>query len=485
MNNPLHNSTQSPASLAEQLRAENQRLRADLELLHSLQLLHQTLSQATAPAHIHDSLAQDAATPLQARLAIVCQQADNGHWTAVAGPGGADLNQRADSVRQVLQFVTRHFLSTTPDSQSSPEAGHSNILVLPLCPLTQQHKTALYLASETPWTPRRADLAANLALHAAQRLQALANRPSSNVPITEIADNQPRSFTSRHKRRLQIAAVFLAIALLPLQLRIPATGVLEPQQRQRLYTTESGIVTELPVTDGQTVQPGDILVRLRSDDLELQQAELLGALAESQARLSALETAAARGSATLNALSVESEQAELRARIVSLEQQRTVLLRRIDSLVLRATTAGTVIGRDLQQRFLGRPLQRGQILLDVVPAGTPWHLQLEIADTDLRHVLHAFHGTPAAKVSVSYFTETSPELEHSTQLAAIATAAELNSRGEWKTRVTTSDLPLTTNERPGVGVQASVACGRRPLYYVLLRRAFDAARRTILLQGVY
>ncbi|MFM7918616.1 MAG: hypothetical protein ACKPJJ_00240, partial [Planctomycetaceae bacterium] len=64
----------------------------------------------------------------------------------------------------------------------------------------------------------------------------------------------------------------------------------------------------------------------------------------------------------LNALSVESEQAELHARILSLEQQRTVLLRRIDSLVLRATTAGTVIGRDLQQRFIGRPLQRGQLL---------------------------------------------------------------------------------------------------------------------------
>ncbi|MFM8726897.1 MAG: biotin/lipoyl-binding protein, partial [Planctomycetaceae bacterium] len=261
------------------------------------------------------------------------------------------------------------------------------------------------------------------------------------------SDRQSPSFITRHKRRLQIAAALLIIALLPLQLKIPAAGILEPVQRQRLYAPESGIVTELPVTDGQAVQPGDILVRLRSDDLELQQAELLGALAESQARLSALETAAARGSATLNALSVESEQAELHARILSLEQQRTVLLRRIDSLVLRATTAGTVIGRDLQQRFIGRPLQRGQLLLDVVPAETSWHLQLEIAETDLRHVLRAFQNTPETPVSVSYFTETQPEQEHTTQLATIASAAELNSRGEWKTRVFTSSVPLNTSER--------------------------------------
>ncbi|MFN5436095.1 MAG: hypothetical protein ACK5ES_16140, partial [Planctomyces sp.] len=77
------------------------------------------------------------------------------------------------------------------------------------------------------------------------------------------------------------------------------------------------------------------------------------------------------------------------------------------------------------------------------------------------------------------------EQERSTQLAAIGTAAELNARGEWKTRITTLAAPLTAPERPGVGVQASVSCGRRPLLYILLRRAFDVARRTILLQGVY
>jgi hypothetical protein len=100
-------------------------------------------------------------------------------------------------------------------------------------------------------------------------------------------------------------------------------------------------------------------------------------------------------------------------------------------------------------------------------------------------VLSAFQNGSRAAVTVSYFTETSPEQERSTQLASIGTAAELNPRGEWKTRITTTATPLTTAERPGVGVQASVSCGRRPLLYVLLRRAFDVARRTVLLQGVY
>jgi len=499
MNHSTHNIHPAP----ELLLAENQRLRADLELLHSLQLLQQSLTQANTPAQIHETLAQDAPGPLQAQLALVCQQSDSGHWTAVAGPAGTDINQRADAVRKILHRVAQHF-QTTPNTHPAPHPAATpspppDTLILPLQTATPQTTapqstarpttTALYLESATPWTPRRSELASTLARHTTHCLQALAASPAGTTTTTTTSanssDRQSPSFITRHKRRLQLAAALLTIALLPLQLKIPAAGILEPVQRQRLYAPESGIVTELPVTDGQAVQPGDILVRLRSDDLELQQAELLGALAESQARLSALETAAARGSATLNALSVESEQAELRARILSLEQQRTVLLRRIDSLVLRATTAGTVIGRDLQQRFIGRPLQRGQLLLDVVPAETSWHLQLEIAETDLRHVLRAFQNTPETPVSVSYFTETRPEQEHTTQLATIASAAELNSRGEWKTRVITSSVPLNTSERPGVGVQASVACGRRPLLYVLLRRAFDAARRTILLQGVY
>jgi multidrug resistance efflux pump len=221
--------------------------------------------------------------------------------------------------------------------------------------------------------------------------------------------------------------------------------------------------------------------------LDLQQAELLGALAEAQARLAALESTAARGSIGTAALTVESEQAELRARILSLEQQRSVLQRRLDSLVLRATAAGTVVGRDLQQRFVGRPLLRGQWLLDVVPADSPWQLQLDVAETDLRHVLQAFAGDPVASrhVTVSYFTETTPERQLQTTLASISSAAELSPRGELQTRLTTTAAPATSGERPGVGVQASVHCGRRPLLYILLRRAFDFVRRTALLQGVY
>ncbi len=481
MNNSQHNLT-----APELLLAENQRLRADLELLHALQLLHQSITLATTPAQIHDALAQDAPVPLQAHTALVCQQSERGPWIALTGPGGAQLNQRADAVQHTLNTVAQHFRQTAPDAAAGTASSTTHTLVLPVSTIAQQ-TTALCLESLTPWTPRRLELANALVRHADHCLQALAASPAKTMAAAaaETARSLPAAFAMRNKRRLQIAAVVLVIALLPLQLKIPATGILEPVNRQRLYASESGIVTELPVSDGQAVRPGDVLVRLRSDELELQQAELLGALAESQARLAALETAAARGSATVNALSVESEQAELRSRILSLEQQRIVLQRRLDSLVLRASTAGTVIGRDLQQRFVGRPLQRGQVLLDVVAAETPWHLQLDIAETDLRHVLNASRQGSQSVVQVSYFTETSPEQERSTRLASIGTAAELNARGEWKTRITTLAAPLTTPERPGVGVQASVSCGRRPLLYILLRRAFDVARRTILLQGVY
>ncbi|MFN9040282.1 MAG: efflux RND transporter periplasmic adaptor subunit, partial [Planctomyces sp.] len=360
---------------------------------------------------------------------------------------------RADAVQHTLNTVAKHIRPTAPDTPAGTASSTTHTLVLPVSTIAQQ-TTALCLESLTPWTPRRLELANALVRHADHCLQALAASPAKTTAAAaaETARSLPAAFAVRNKRRLQIAAVVLVIALLPLQLKIPATGILEPVNRQRLYASESGIVTELPVSDGQAVRPGDVLVRLRSDELELQQAELLGALAESQARLAALETAAARGSATVNALSVESEQAELRARILSLEQQRIVLQRRLDSLVLRASTAGTVIGRDLQQRFVGRPLQRGQVLLDVVAAETPWHLQLDIAETDLRHVLNASRQGSQSVVQVSYFTETSPEQERSTQLGSIGTAAELNARGEWKTRITTLAAPLTAPERPGVGV---------------------------------
>ncbi|MFM7837875.1 MAG: hypothetical protein ACKPJD_39285, partial [Planctomycetaceae bacterium] len=176
MNHSTHNIHPAP----ELLLAENQRLRADLELLHSLQLLQQSLTQATTPAQIHETLAQDAPGPLQAQLALVCQQSDSGHWTAVAGPAGTDINQRADAVRKILHRVAQHF-QATPNTHPAPHpaatpAPPPDTLILPLQTATPQTTapqstarpttTALYLESATPWTPRRSELASTLARHA-------------------------------------------------------------------------------------------------------------------------------------------------------------------------------------------------------------------------------------------------------------------------------------------------------------------------------
>ena len=487
MNAPGDNQTHTPGHGSSGFSPDPayRTLVAELELLQALHLLTKTLTHATSPASVHDILAQDAAVPLQASLALVCQRTATGHWTALTGPGGAQLNQRADAVQDILNFVAQHS-TTLPHVCDGPP--HRLCLPLSIPQDSSRPQTVLFLEATTPWTARRIELASTVAHYALLTLQHCPDQPAEMALTQQL--RQPsvlKSGFNIRNRRVQLVGGLLLLALLPLELKIPASGLLEPVQRQRLYAAESGLVTELTVNDGATVVPGDVLVRLRSDELELQQAELLGALAEAQARLAALESTAARGSIGTAALTVESEQAELRARILSLEQQRSVLQRRLDSLVLRATAAGTVVGRDLQQRFVGRPLLRGQWLLDVVPADSPWQLQLDVAETDLRHVLQAFAGDPAASrhVTVSYFTETTPERQLQTTLASIASAAELSPRGELQTRLTTTAAPATSGERPGVGVQASVHCGRRPLLYILLRRAFDFVRRTALLQGVY
>ena len=292
------------------------------------------------------------------------------------------------------------YSTTLPYVSDGPP--HRLCLPLSISQDSSRPQTVLFLEATTPWTARRIELASTVAHYALLTLQHCPDQPAEMALTQQL--RQPsvlRSGFNIRNRRVQLVGGLLLLALLPLELKIPASGLLEPVQRQRLYAAESGLVTELTVNDGATVVPGDVLVRLRSDELELQQAELLGALAEAQARLAALESTAARGSIGTAALTVESEQAELRARILSLEQQRSVLQRRLDSLVLRATAAGTVVGRDLQQRFVGRPLLRGQWLLDVVPADSPWQLQLDVAETDLRHVLQAFAGDPAASRHVT------------------------------------------------------------------------------------
>lgn len=76
---------------------------------------------------------------------------------------------------------------------------------------------------------------------------------------------------------------------MPLQQTVVATGRVEGPARIEIGSTLLGVAVQVLVDDGDTVRPGDLLLRLRADEAEAALAQARAAAAQARARLRQLE----------------------------------------------------------------------------------------------------------------------------------------------------------------------------------------------------
>jgi hypothetical protein len=81
---------------------------------------------------------------------------------------------------------------------------------------------------------------------------------------------------------------------------------------------------------------------------------------------------------------------------------------------------------------------------------------------------------------ISFFSESAPGTVHTAHVSRISESAVINGAGQLMLRVR-ADLASETfggmQERPGAGVRAEIACGKKSLGYVLLRRFVEFVQR--------
>lgn len=157
-----------------------------------------------------------------------------------------------------------------------------------------------------------------------------------------------------HRKRARAWSFTLAMALLLVvglglirfPTRVHATGMLEPCQRAMLTMAQDGFVRDIPVTDGQEIRQGDVILIADSPRLE-------SAVTEARARV---EAARARAM-----LSLIKDLAEHRLDLLSqkIEEERLAdAERQRQELIIRAPFDGRVIAPELRN-LGGSYLARG------------------------------------------------------------------------------------------------------------------------------
>uniref|UniRef100_A0A7C2P1E6 Efflux RND transporter periplasmic adaptor subunit n=1 Tax=Schlesneria paludicola TaxID=360056 RepID=A0A7C2P1E6_9PLAN len=279
-----------------------------------------------------------------------------------------------------------------------------------------------------------------------------------------------------------VAGIAVALAVIPAEQVVTGEGELLPDRRRDVFASTSGLVREVCVQHGEEVAQGQTLVLLRDPQAELELTRVVGELATIRTRLGVIQAAriaalTSGGDAGLRAQQLTAEEEELKQRLQSLTRQQSLLEEQRASWNLQSPIAGQVLTWDLESRLVGRPVERGQVLLTVGDVAGDWIVEARIREGDIGPVWQAVQAADAP-VPVDFVTTMDARTVRRGVIREVARTAEIDDRGDSTLRVTIAfDRSQPGPLRPGATVLPRIHCGRASLGYVWFHRLFDAVSR--------
>lgn len=286
-----------------------------------------------------------------------------------------------------------------------------------------------------------------------------------------------------------VVAVVLALVFVPWDYRVEGEGRLMPVDQREVFAPENGEVVDILVEGGKRVEQGQKLIQLRNDDLS---ARLLATRNDLQVKTQKRESLdgqiqkASQGFDQDEVVRLKGELRQTEIEIEGLTEQLQVLKDRVGSLTVRAPVAGVVATFQVKKLLRDRPVQQGEILLEVMDDTDDWRLELQVEEHRMGHVLQAQTEQHDPELPVEYILATDPETTYGGVLTTLATRAQVSKDlgnvmeafvaiepdavaeavDHGKLSADVNVLPRGVR-RIGAEVRAKINCGKRSLGYVL------------------
>lgn len=187
---------------------------------------------------------------------------------------------------------------------------------------------------------------------------------------------------------------------------VTATGKIQPQVMVTISSEVSGEIIELPVTEGQWVKRGDLLVRIKDDTYQAQVRQREASLSSSKAinlerkaellkaetDLTRIKELSGKGFSTQSELDAaqtryEVAQASYQASLYSIDQQEMLLQEAMDELaktVIYSPMDGTIskLSVELGERVVGTGMNPGTEMMDVADLSR-MQARVDVSETDI------------------------------------------------------------------------------------------------------
>jgi hypothetical protein len=311
------------------------------------------------------------------------------------------------------------------------------------------------------------------------------------MPVWRFLGKGTRYFRGRAlpKTLAILGAIAVALGFLcfyPAEFKLEGDGRLRPEVRQNVWADVDGNVEQVLVDNDQVVDKDQVLIVLENRILDKEIEQTQGDLGTKQAAYSSLNSELFDPE-ELTELEINQKQSELNqldATIKSLKEQIRLLQLKQQNLKVRAPVAGRIVTWDPGNRLKGRPVNRGESLLEIADPNSDWELEVQMPEYRMGHVARAW-GESNGDLPVTFFLATSPGQELSGKVRKIHRSAEIHGEEGNTVRVQVSfdqQAFRAVNENPkiGAGATAKIHCGRRAIGYVWFHDLIDFVRAKIL-----
>jgi multidrug resistance efflux pump len=292
-----------------------------------------------------------------------------------------------------------------------------------------------------------------------------------------------------------VLTVIIALCVVPYPFKSRCPGNLQPVERRNVFAALNGTVREIHVKHrAEVVAPnpaegieGTVLAKLESTDLNIKIEGNRGDLATAREQLRTVERQQPSSRMTQeDRMELLGKREELQERVSSLELQHALYMQQAQDLVVRSPIDGKVITWELDDRLLNRPVQSGNVLMEVVNMEGAWHLELRMPEKRMghidRHLRKLRADDPNASLQIEFVLASDPNKTFHGRVTEINERAEVRDE-EGVTVLMKADFDdeqkLPDHLVPGAEVDAKIMCGYKPVGYVLLCDAIAYFQRNI------
>ncbi|MCL2118028.1 MAG: HlyD family efflux transporter periplasmic adaptor subunit [Planctomycetaceae bacterium] len=299
-----------------------------------------------------------------------------------------------------------------------------------------------------------------------------------------------------------VIALVVFLCVFPWEFNMQTPGSLKPSVEATVYAMIDGDIVDLPArhglrVNGPVVDPvtknliakPTLLARMKSTDLDMKRNSLMGERDKVAKELASLRDLLT-GSASIAPQDRAKYASQVDICILQLQyfdQQLKFLDSQQQDLEVYAPISGEVMDWNLENKLLGRPVRRGEMLMEIADLSQPWELELLMPEKRIGHVLNYKQILDAKyqeSLEVSFVLASAPSERHWGEVESIHERAEV--RGQdgntvmIKIRLKEPEKLSGEGLRPGVSVTAKIHCGKKPAGYVLFYQAIEYLQKTVL-----